>query len=378
MDRGATRILPVSYETAQPGPIARGQVADPVAPYAAPPPAPPIPAPPPGVPVPPPNPGERYNCGVVAEPPASTHPFLDGCNHYWDKTRNFFTGLTAAPLAGQGWFQSDHCFDQLASPVSNPFLFEDPRSLTEIKPLYMEQGTPSSNFIFHGGDIEFAGVQARLAITERFSLVLSELGEVWMEPHNSVDGFSPSTGFAEIRVGPKYTFYRCESSGTIAAAGVNFDIPAGSSKTFQNTGNLSIEPYISFGQTFWRTSYGTFDFLNTTGYNVATDDRRTDFLFSSFHLDYDVAGLHKIYPFIEANYFHYTKAGNGLPLGFEGRDLFNFGAGGVSGNNTFTVAPGIRYKFNECLQTGVAVELPASGHRDLIDYRVTVDVIFRF
>src|SRR5437763_1184921 len=27
-----------------------------------------------------------------------------------------------------GWFQSDHVFDGFISPVTNPFLFEDPRS----------------------------------------------------------------------------------------------------------------------------------------------------------------------------------------------------------------------------------------------------------
>jgi hypothetical protein len=91
-----------------------------------------------------------------------------------------------------------------------------------------------------------------------------------------------------------------------------------------------------------------------------------------------VARLHKIYPFLEVNYFYYASAGNGPPLGFEGRDLFNFGSMGVSGNNSTTLAPGIRYKFNENLQTGLAVDIPVGGHRDLIDFRVTFDVIFRY
>ena len=39
------------------------------------------------------------------------------------------------------WLQSDHCFDDLGliSPVSNPFLFEDPRALTELRPIFMYQ-----------------------------------------------------------------------------------------------------------------------------------------------------------------------------------------------------------------------------------------------
>ena len=35
------------------------------------------------------------------------------------------------------WFKSDHVFDGFISPVTNPFLFEDPRSLTEVRPIFM-------------------------------------------------------------------------------------------------------------------------------------------------------------------------------------------------------------------------------------------------
>ena len=38
------------------------------------------------------------------------------------------------------WFKSDHCLDSFISPVSNPFLFEDPRSLTEVRPIFIYQG----------------------------------------------------------------------------------------------------------------------------------------------------------------------------------------------------------------------------------------------
>ena len=33
---------------------------------------------------------------------------------------------------------------KLLKPVTNPFLFEDPRALTEIRPIFMWQKTPSS------------------------------------------------------------------------------------------------------------------------------------------------------------------------------------------------------------------------------------------
>jgi hypothetical protein len=211
------------------------------------------------------------------------------------------------------------------------------------------------------------------------SVVLSEIGAIWMEPHKTYNGFHSHAGLSELRIGPKYTFYRCENTGTIAAAGLTFDAPIGSHQVFQDTGTLSLEPYLSFGQTFGRTSYGSFNFLNTTGYSVSVNDKRTDFLYSSLHLDFDVVNAHKYYPFLEFSDFYITSAGKSLPdIGFEGRDLFNFGAHGTSGNNTITMAAGLRYKFNEHLQFGGAYEFPLGGHRDLIDYRLTFDLILRY
>jgi hypothetical protein len=373
------RFTPASYSPAAlsaPQPIIRAQAPDPVVPTPAP--APPPPGPPPigGIPV---SPAERYNCGVVTEPPDAGRPFLPGGHGWLDGCKNLFGGLfTGGTGVGRSAFQSDHGFDQFSSPVSNPFLFEDPRALTEVRPIFIAQGTPRGNAIFHGGDIEFFGLQGRLAFTDRLSLVLNEVGVVWIEPHNGGGEFASHDGFAEFRIGPKYTFYRCEQTGTVAAAGLTFDIPFGSHAVFQNTGTLSLEPYVSFGQTFGKSSFGSFNFLGTLGYSVATDNKRTDFLFTSLHLDYNIGNLNIIYPFLELNYFGYTSAGKARNLGFEGRDLFNFGSMGVSGNSTTTMAVGARYKFSERLQAGAAYEFPLGGHRDLLDYRFTFDLIFRY
>jgi hypothetical protein len=365
-------IVAVSYSSSDLAPrVFRGQIPD--AGGAPPPPLPASPAMPaptsPGPILPPPN--EPYNCGVVNTPPPTG---------FWDKCKGLFSWCHC-PEFPKITFQSDQAFPGFISPVSNPFLFEDPLALTEVKPIFMWQGTPSSNGPFHGGDIEYFGLQARVAVTERLSFVMSELGMLWTEVHQPDADFASHFGFTELRVGPKYTFYRCEQpggGGTVAAAGLNFDIPIGDGHVFQDTGTLSLEPYISVAQSFLRSNYGTFNVLNTIGYSIATDNQRTDYLFDSIHLDYDVGNFHKIYPLIEVNWFHYEGAGNVRDLGFEGRDLFNFGSQGVSGNNTFTMAAGARFKYNEHLQTGLVFEFPISGHHDLIDYRVTFDVIFRY
>jgi hypothetical protein len=341
-------------------------------------PAAPVPVPGPAVPAAPPSPVEQYNCGVVNQNPAGGHAF-------WDKTKQLFScipgcggGCTFDSTGRHHWFESDHCFDSFISPVTNPFYFEDPRALTEVRPIFMWQEAPTGNPIFHGSDIEYFGIQARVAITDWFSLVMTKFGWTWMETHNHVDGFGDGDGFSEIIIGPKFTFLRCESSGTIAAAGLNFDIPVGDSKVFQDTGNLTLEPYLSVGQSFLKSSYGTFNALGTIGYNFSTDRERSDNFFTSLHLDYDVANLHKIYPLMELNWFHYTRNGTTEPINFEGRDLFNFGSQFVAGQNEVSLALGARYKITESFQTGLAAEWQLVGDHSTMDFRVTWDFIIRY
>ena len=43
---------------------------------------------------------------------------------------------TGAAFHGRNMFQSDPEFTYFASPVTNPFFFEDPRSLTEVRPIW--------------------------------------------------------------------------------------------------------------------------------------------------------------------------------------------------------------------------------------------------
>jgi hypothetical protein len=272
-------------------------------------------------------------------------------------------------------FQSDHCFNTLASPVSNPFYMEDPRALTEIKPIFMWQNTPSSNYIFTGGDNFFVGLQARVAFTDWLSLTINKLGWVWLEPET----LAPHSGFAEVHLGPKVTIIRNANTGTYLAAGLIFELPVGSGQVLQSTGDLGLDPYISFAQNFGKTSYGSFNFMTTAGYSFGVDGDRTDFAHVGLHLDYDVGNLHKIYPLIELNWFHYTSNGGVAPLGFEGSDFFNAGTTNIAGHDELRLAIGARYKWSEHVQFGIAGEFSLiGGGRHLDDFRLTVDMIFRY
>jgi len=356
-------VTPVTFTTspaATLGPIIRAQApADP---------------PPPGVapvqPVPPLN--DVLAPAPVADP-AGLHAAPGGpawLNGGWLGT---YQGCS-----GRSCLQSDHCFDGFISPVTSPFLFEDPRSLTEIRPIFIWEQTSTKNPIYHGGDVEFFGIQARAAITERLSVTLTKLGWIWQEVHDPTAGFDTHSGFAEIDAGAKYTFLRQECWGTLGAFGLSFQFPAGNNNVFQNTGSASVRPYLSLGQNFCKSSYGSFNVISTTGGVFALDNKRSDFVYTNLHLDYDVANLHKIYPLIEFSWLHYTSNGSARAQNFEGGDLFNFGANNVSGQNYFTVAFGARYKFCEAFQVGTAAEWAFGSSKNLEDFRLTVDFIFRY
>jgi len=274
--------------------------------------------------------------------------------------------------------QSDTCCrNGWISPLTNTFLAEDPRALTELKTVFLYQIIPDEQSLYRGGNIEMLALQGRIAFTERWSLVFHKIGGMWIQPgDNSI--FSNQSGFTEIWLGPKYTFIRGKESQTFAAGGIQFQLPTGANEIYQDTGNLSIVPYLSVSQKFLPTRLGTWMVHDTLGYSFSTNDQRSDYIYNTLHLSLDVGDQDKIFPLIELNWFRYTTNGSARPFfGFEGRDLGNVGAQ-VSGRDLLTVAAGARYKFSERFQCGAAAEFPLTEQKDLFDFRLTLDFIWRY
>ena len=149
---------------------------------------------------------------------------------------------------------------------------------------------------------------------------------------------------------------------------------------FQDTGSLSLAPYVSYAENFFpEVRFGSVNVMATGGYAFGTSRARSDYLFLSGHLDLDVMNRHIIYPMVELNYFLVTDDGRSRPIGSEGRDLFNFG-GQADGNGLLTMAVGARFKlpWTDRAHVGGAFEFPLAGPRDLFDYRFTLDFIWRY
>ena len=280
---------------------------------------------------------------------------------------------------GRDWFCSDKAFPTFVSPVTNPFQFEDPRSTTEIRPIVVYQKVPKDQTIFNGGSLYFVGTQARIAFTPRVSLVINKLGGLGINPDSNINPFvgGDEFGFAELWLGPKFTLIRDTEFGTLLAAGATFQIPVGSADVFQNTGDLSITPYLTYGQNFLQTRFGSFNGLVGTGYAFSVNDKRSDYYFLSGHVDFDVGNYHRFYPLVEMNWHLQTTDGSSSPLPFEGRDLINFGSQ-AQGANLLTGAVGARVKVFAASEIGAAFEFPLIGNDNLFDYRVTVDFIWRY
>jgi|GEM_PF-316232 len=278
----------------------------------------------------------------------------------------------------QDLFKSDHVFDNFISPVTHPFLLEDPRSLTEFRPLFIFQKVPRSQPDFRGGGLWFFGGQARVALTDRISLVIHKLGGLSINTGNA-SLYDGSTGFSELWLGPKYTLIRNDQSGSVLATGLQFQIPIGTRSVYQDTGSLSLVPYLSYAQNWdfgWRI--GSLNTIIGTGYSFSVTAERSDYYYLSAQVDLDTFNNHRFYPLLGLNWQIVTANGKERPFfGAEGRDLFNLG-GLARGRGLMTWAVGARYKISEAAQLGGAFELPIAGPRDFFSYRFTVDFILRY
>lgn len=275
----------------------------------------------------------------------------------------------------RSWLTSDHAFDCFVSPVTNPFLFEDPRSVTELRPIFIYQKVPSAQPNFQGGNIWFLGTQARVAFTDRFSLTINKLGATAVNPGSAL--YDDAFGFSELWLGPKFTFVRNEDTGLLVAGGAIFQIPVGSAGAFQDTGALSIAPYLSAAYPFLKSRIGTFTGIGNMGYSVNTNDQRADYFYASAHVDFDVGNSHRFFPLAEMNWIQYTSGGQARAIAGEGRDLINFG-GSTNGSNLLTGAVGARVKLTRTTEFGAAFEFPMVGNRDFFQYRFTLDFIWRY
>ncbi len=260
--------------------------------------------------------------------------------------------------------KSDHCFDAFISPMTNPVFFEDPRTLTEARVIYLHHRLPGA---VGGGEVDLGAVQIRAALTERLSIVAAK------------DGYATSSsplirdGWADVSVGLKYNLHADPVKQRLLSAGFAYEIPVGTPRTWQGNGDGVFHIYMTGGAEFM--DYG--HWISASGFRLPSDpSAKSSVWYWSNHFDYEI--FDGWYALTEVNWFNYIGAGTGGIAGVEGGDLFNLGSTGVAGNDIVTQAVGFKYKRNKNREIGVAFEFPLTTRRDVFENRLTVDWIFRY
>ena len=278
----------------------------------------------------------------------------------------------------RGWIKpSDRCFDDFISPMIDFVHFEDPRNLTELRPIFVHHRFPSTlgpGAIPAGGDIQLFAAQFRIALTDRLSLIAVKDGYVIDNSEGTLDTILDS-GWVDVTAGLKYNFLRNTETGTLGSAGFTYEIPLGREATLQALGDGEFHFFASGGQ---RLMCGNAHLLTSFGWQLPVDQSVQS---TTVHWNnhFDVKLTDTVYLFTENSWWHWVSdASNGTALGVSGQDLLNLSANDVDGNHLVTHNVGAKYKPRGGLELGFAYEFPLTDFKDIIQDRWQFEAIFRY
>ncbi|MFO0926176.1 MAG: hypothetical protein U0736_03935 [Gemmataceae bacterium] len=232
--------------------------------------------------------------------------------------------------------------------MSNPLQNIDPRSLTQVMPLFSSAWVSTSPAL-PSFDAQVYGPMMSVAITERFSVGLNQggyavahispaerrgpLGDLLVRRRGRTaggtrDGFLNMGGYAQ------YTVIEDVENQFLATVGVRLAVPCGSYDLFQGKGPALLAPYLTVGKEF-----GPYHVLATAGYQfpARAGDRGTELFYVNAHLDRQCFGW--VYPLVEVNWTKHTSSLDlpSLPTRHGMIDFGNFETFG----NVVTLAAGV-------------------------------------
>ncbi|QDU66400.1 hypothetical protein [Engelhardtia mirabilis] len=298
---------------------------------------------------------------ALPDPVAEPQPFTSSAPFAAAPLAATDDGLFSARWADNPWN------GRLTDPVTQPYWFESPLHHTSVRPVIIRHWFPSDS-VFKGGTLDVLALQARLAITQRFSVIATKDGYFNLEPDEpALEG----DGYADIAGGAKYAFIDDPSAGYLLTGGLVFELSQGTREVFQGNGDGVLRPFVSGA---WDRE--ELDLLYTLGLNYPLDDDAESTSFD-FHLNATYAATENLRPMIEFNGIHYISDGSAAPFDFEGVDVVNLGSNDVAGNTIVTGAIGGRWLIGDNASIGLAYELALSGRQDIFDDRVMLDLILK-
>lgn len=309
--------------------------------------------------------------------------------------------LAGCVLATGAALAADDPFLDFVSPITDPTNFEDPRTESDVRPIYAYHVIPgdfAKGTGLDGGYVNVVAVQLRVKVADRWSIIATKDGYVWVRPTNELPTvIENKSGFANIAFGVKWNFWRDSDLGALASAGLRYEAPVGEPQALQgpvfmnnslaDRGNGLMNPFLSYG---W--GIDDLHLLGYTGFRFPLSDVDSMFFDFSLHADYRLPeitfagyGIGHPYPTIELNWKHVLQGGDRIPLDQEGFDFFNLGSSKAGGNDVVTMGFGGRWRFTDDLEVmghksgidwGIAYELPVTSQKDIFDWRITTDLIF--
>ena len=259
--------------------------------------------------------------------------------------------------------------DEMISPISNPVNFEDPRAITEIRPLFLYHKL-DDKFVTQGGHVMGGAVQVRFALDDRFAIIATKDGFLHLQPNAVVpDG----TGFANVAAGAKYAFYKDGDAGQIMTAGLRYEIPLGDKDVLQGNGDGVFNPFLSAG-----AALGPVNLMAYSAFRLPVSSGDSSFFDADLHVSTKVGEM--FYPTFEVNLHHVLDAGNRLGIPDEGADFFNIGSSLSDGKTLVTGSVGVRARLSKDIDTGVSYQFPMNSGEGtrIYDWRITTDLIYRF
>jgi hypothetical protein len=262
--------------------------------------------------------------------------------------------------------------EEMASPISNPINFEDPRIFNEVRPIYMYHSI-DRDFVTNGGNISIVALQLRYAVSERFSLVLNKSGYVFSRPASQ---WEDDSGFANLGGGFKYNFFKDTNDEVLGTAGLKFEAPTGNRDVYQGRGYGILNPFIS-GSAVWRS----LNFMAGTGLRIPMNDNDSLLYDLDLHVDTNMGWIK---PVAEISLINVWSDGKRIPIHDEGQDFFNFGASLADEKTIVTGSVGARIPLTNSSKNptsfGAAYQLPWAQGRgtDFTDWRVITDLSFKF
>lgn len=268
---------------------------------------------------------------------------------------------------------SDHGFDDFITPVTNPFYFEDPRTLTEVRGIYMRQQWPP---VTSSNPVQVYAMQFRAALTEDFSLMVTKFG--YLQMASELGEFD--SGAMDFGIGFKHTMYKDREAGRLLSGGMSVITPSGSNQALQGYGSGELNFFLSGATRAFERGH----LASIIGLRQPIDEAHQNrIVYSSAHYDWRVSPntWRPIYLFGETNWY-FTASEPFAPVPpnfiFEGADLFNLGTKFTENNNLVTQAIGFKIIPRRGLEMGIAYELPVTPRTVMMTERWTADLIWRY